>query len=217
MSSGISSHYLNSYYNSSKDFQFDWIKIDDNLPVQLGALIQLSIGTQKNIFMFSGVLCEYVDGKNRGVLPPFPMIKYNMIYMKGMGRSLCPAVIAQVVDDILEPAFVVPVNGGCREFLSKNTQIMAEARFLILPMQFLMRDGYTSMDFTKQLNLSSIRTDDKTRQFLQEDKYGKKAMYADLIKTLRYNGNTKHKNDDIILQDLFLRSENSSSEDENED
>jgi hypothetical protein len=46
------------------------------------------------------------------------MIQYDMIYT-GKGQRRQPALIAQVVDDILEPSFVVPVNGGSRDFIRK--------------------------------------------------------------------------------------------------
>ncbi len=69
-------------------------------------------------------------------------------------------------------------------------------------MQFLLRDGYASMDFTRQLN-TALQTDEKTNEFLRETKEGKKAMYDALIKTLNRNTNTQYIADDIIYQQLI--------------
>ena len=65
-----------------------------------------------------------------------------------------------------------------------------------------MRDGYASIDFTRQLN-TALRTDEKTNEFLRETKEGKKAMYDALIKTLNRNTNTQYIADDIIYQQLI--------------
>ena len=141
--------------------------------------------------------------RNLGVSPPFPMIQYDMIYTsKGQGRQ--SALIAQVVDDILEPSFVVPVNGGSRDFIRKYANDMVSLKFLVLPMQFLLRDGYASMDFTAQVN-TAISRDRRSRSFLIADKLGRRAMYTNLIQTLRTNGNTDHIDDSVILQDLYQR------------
>jgi hypothetical protein len=77
---GIPPHYMHSFYNTSSDFQFDWIKIDDDRPVQLCALIELCFPTHK-IFLFSGILASYITGIIHGVSPPFPTIKYDMVHL----------------------------------------------------------------------------------------------------------------------------------------
>ena len=211
---GIPPHYLHSYYNTSADFQFDWIKIDDNIPVQLCALIELCFPNLENIFLFSGIVGEYVPGIIHGVSPPFPTIKYEMVHLEGKGRFLYPALIADVVDYILEPSYVVSVNGGTCDFILKDTRVMTQARFLVVPMQYLLRDGYASMNFTEQLQSTVIHTDSKTRRFLNETKTGRKEMYNDLIKTLQRNGDTEY--DGTILQDLFSH-RRLDDEDEDED
>ena len=105
------------------------------------------------------------------------------------------------MDCILEPSFVVSVNGGTSDFILTDTRAMNHARFYVVPMQFLLHDGYASMDFTDQLEYTSIHQDSTTRRFLHETKHGRKVMYNDLMKTLHCNGDTEY--DDTILQDLF--------------
>ena len=210
---GIPPHYLHSYYNTSADFQFDWIKIDENQPVQLCALIELCFPNLEKIFLFSGILGSYVSGIIHGVSPPFPTIQYKLEYLKGKGRILYPALIADKVDNILEPSFVVSVNGGTCDFVLKDSRAMSQARFLVVPMQYLLRDGYASMSFTDQLQNSAIHTDSTTRRFLSETKSGRKVMYNELIKSLQRNGDTEYTDDTIILQDLFPRR---TSEDEDD-
>ena len=143
------------------------------------------------------------------------MIQYDMIYLKGKGQVRQPALIAQVVDDILEPSFVVPVKGGTRDFIRKYANDMISLKFLVLPMQFLLRDGYASMDFTAEL-YTAISRDRTSRAFLTADKLGRRAMYSKLIETLRKNGNTDHIDDSVILQDLFQR-KNTEDTDEDSD
>ena len=213
---GIPPHYLHSFYNASADFQLDWIKIDDNQPVQLCALIELCFPNLEKIFLFSGILGSYVPGIIHGVSPPFPTIKYEMVHLEGKGRFLYPALIADVVDYILEPSYVVSVNGGTYDFILKDTRAMTQARFLVVPMQYLLRDGYASMNFTEQLQSTAIHTDSTTRRFLNETKPGRKVMYNELIKTLQRNGDTEY--DGTILQDLFQhRRLDDEDEDEDED
>jgi len=53
-------------------------------------------------------------------------------------------------------------------------------------MQFLLRDGYASMDFTTQLN-TALQKDKRTNDFLKANKAERKAMYTDLINTLEKN------------------------------
>ena len=200
---GIPVHSLECFYRSHMDFQFDWIKAYDNTPIQLCALIELRLGiTNITKFMFSGLICEYVDGVNAGVSPPFPMIKYNMIFLPRKGLTKYPALTSDVVDEIIEPSFVVPVNVNSRNSILRDVKTMKEAKFLTLPMQFLLRDGYASMDFTKQLN-TALQNDEKTNEFLRETKEGKKAMYDALTKTLNRNTNTQYIADDIIYQQLI--------------
>ena len=202
---GIPTHYMHSFYNTSADFQFDWIKIDDNRPVQLCALIELCFPERETIFLFSGILGSYVTGIIHGVSPPFPTIKYEMVNLQGKGRTLYPGLIADVVDYILEPSFVVSVNGGTCDFILKDSRALSQARFFVVPMQYLLRDGYASMNFTDQLDNTAIHTDSTTRRFLKESKQGRKGMYNELIKSLQRNGDTEYTNDTIILQELFPR------------
>jgi len=203
-SSGISRHFLRCYHKNRDDFQFDWIKTNDDIPLQLYALIELSVGPKQKIFMFSGFLGKYINGRNIGVSPPFPVIQYEMIYLPGKGRVQYPELVAQVLDDILEPSFVVPINVGSSDFIVNDVKDMVFVKFHVLSMQFLMRDGYASMDFTAQLN-TAISKDRTTCAFLKEDNLGRKAMYAKLIETLRMNGDTDLVDDSLILQDLFQR------------
>jgi hypothetical protein len=96
--SGIPVHSIECFYRSHRDFQFDCIKAYDNTPIQLCALIELRLGnTNITKFMFSGLICEYVDGVNAGVSPPFPMIKYNMIFLPRKGLTKYPALTSDVV------------------------------------------------------------------------------------------------------------------------
>lgn len=204
--SGIPVHSIECYYKSPSDFQFDWIKAYDDTPIQICALVELRISgnTNRSIFMFSGIICDYVNGINGGVSPPFPMIKYRMIYLPRKGNTRYPALTTDVVDEITEPSFVVPVNVASEHFIIKDVKCMIDAKFLILPMQFLLRDGYASMDFTIQLN-TALQTDKKTNEFLQETTQGKKTMYKALINTLYKNTDTQYIADDLIYQQLIRR------------
>jgi hypothetical protein len=125
-----------------------------------------------------------------------------MIFLPRKGLTKYPALTSDVVDEIIEPSFVVPVNVNSRNSILRDVKTMKEAKFLTLPMQFLLRDGYASMDFTKQLN-TALQNDEKTNEFLRETKEGKKAMYDALIKTLNRNTNTQYIADDIIYQQLI--------------
>ena len=155
--------------------------------------------------LFSGILGTYVDGKQDSVLPPFPVIQYNMIYLRGHGNTKQPALIADVVDSIFEPAFVVPVEVDSRHYILKTPQLMSKVQFLVLPMQYLLRDGYGSMDFTEQLHNTSIRTDKDTQKCLRETKEGRKSMYAKLLDTLRSNDIEEDFEDFELLQNLDLQ------------
>ena len=110
--SGLPVHSIQCYFKSKSEFQYDWIKAYDDLPVQICALIEITFKNLNNttIFMFVGITCKYIDGKKGGVSPPFPMIGYNMIFLQGKGCTRYPALVADVVDEIAEPSFVVPVN-----------------------------------------------------------------------------------------------------------
>ena len=166
--------------------------------------VEIIMGTH-NVFLFSGILGTYVDGKQDSVLPPFPVIQYNMIYLRGHGNTKQPALIADVVDSIFEPAFVVPVEIDSRHYILKTPQLMSKLHFLVLPMQYLLRDGYGSMDFTEQLHNTSIRTDKDTRKYLRETKEGRKSMYAKLLDTLRSNDIEEDFEDFELLQNLDLQ------------
>jgi hypothetical protein len=50
--------------------------------------------------------------------------------------------VADVVDEIAEPSFVVLVNVWPGDFILKDVKRMLDVNFLILPMEFLLRDGY---------------------------------------------------------------------------
>lgn len=187
--SGIPQHSMECYHKGDTDFRFDWIKIANNTPVRICSLIELFlISKNKTIFMYSGTLCKYVDGRKGGVAPPFPIIKYAPVYLDGRGRVLYPALIAGLVDDIVEPSFVVPANIGSSSDLTtiRNPKKILEDEFLVLPMQFLLRDGYANMDFTTQLN-TALQKDKRTNDFLRANKAERKAMYTDLINTLERN------------------------------
>jgi hypothetical protein len=205
--SGLPRHSFQCYYKSKSDFQYDWIKAYDNLPVQICALIEIKFRKPESttIFMFVGITCNYIDGKKGGVSPPFPMIGYNMIYLQGKGYTKYPALVADIVDEIAEPSFVVPANVRPGDFILKDVKRMLDVNFLILPMEFLLRDGYEGMDFTTQLNNTALQADKKTKNFLEATKNGKKALYNGLISSLRINGDYEHVNDEIIYHQLVHR------------
>jgi hypothetical protein len=69
-------------------------------------------------------------------------------------------------------------------------------------MEFLLRDGYEDMDFTTQLNNTTLQADKKTKNFLEGTKNGKKALYNGLKRSLRINGDYEHVNDEIIYHQL---------------
>ena len=100
------------------------------------------------------------------------MICYNMIFLQGKGYTRYPASVADALDEIAEPSFVVPINVQPGDFILKDAKKMLDVKFLILPMEFLLRDGYEDMDFTTQLN-TALQTDKKLNNFLQETKHGK--------------------------------------------
>ncbi len=98
------------------DFQYGWIKNVDAIPVQICALVQLEMDTPQglgNILLYVGLQCKYIDGHVNGVHPPFPVITYSMEYNRR--GSLVPSVVADTVDGIYEPAFVVPTKGGSKD------------------------------------------------------------------------------------------------------
>ena len=204
--SGIPEHSIHCYLKSKSEFRYDWIKAYDNIPVQICALIEIRFQNpnSKTIFMFVGIRCQYIEGKKGGVSPPFPMIGYNMIFLHGKGYTRYPALVADIVDEIVEPSFVVPVNVWSGDFILKDVKKMLDAKFLILPMEFLLRDGYEGMEFTTQLN-TALQADKKTKTFLQESKNGEKNMYRTLISSLNKNGDYEHVTDEIIYHQLVQR------------
>ena len=130
-----------------------------------------------------------------------------MIFLHGKGYTRYPALVADIdiVDEIVEPSFVVPVNiVWSGDFILKDVKNMLDAKFLILPMEFLLRDGYEGMEFTTQLN-TALQADKKTKTFLQESKNGKKNMYRTLISSLNKNGDYEHVTDRIIYHQLVQR------------
>jgi hypothetical protein len=101
--------------------------------------------------------------------------------------SLVPSVVADTVDGIYEPAFVVPTKGGSKDFVLQRPALMQRSRFYVPPLQYLLRDGYSDMNFENQLN-NAIRTDAMTRKYLRSTKEQKQRMYAQLLETLESNG-----------------------------
>lgn len=177
----------------------DWIKIEDNIPVQLCALVELTnTTTGLSTLMWVGLVCKYDEGVCNGVNPPFPVIKYAYEYLDRTRRKrLC--IMADLVDRIHEPAFVVPTNGGSENYFLVHMQLMSMATFYVPPYQFLLRDGYGNMDFEEQV-VSSIRTDKRTRKYIRSTPIGRKKMYEELIETLRENGDNPLMDDFDLLQ-----------------
>jgi len=185
---GIPLCLLNCYTRTpgSSQFRFDWVKIEDNIPVQLCALVRLQFKS-KPLFLYLGLECTYTDDTRNQVPPPFPALKYLATY--NGGRKITK-IRMDKVDGIFEPAFVVPANisedGYIFSFANAKTE-MSKARFYAPPLQFLCRDGYGNMDFQEQLH-TTVRTDKRTRAYLSKSVKGREEMYQNLLKTLQQNG-----------------------------
>lgn len=113
---GLGTFSVKCFQTNETDFQYGWIKIVDAIPVQICALVQLEMDTPQglgNILLYVGLQCKYIDGHVNGVHPPFPVITYSMEYNRR--GSLVPSVVADTVDGIYEPAFVVPTKGGSKD------------------------------------------------------------------------------------------------------
>ena len=185
---GLGTFSVKCFQTNETDFQYGWIKIVDAIPVQICALVQLEMDTPQglgNILLYVGLQCKYIDGHVNGVHPPFPVITYSMEYNRR--GSLVPSVVADTVDGIFEPAFVVPTKGGSKDFVLQRPALMQKSRFYVPPLQYLLRDGYSDMNFENQLN-NAIRTDAMTRKYLRSTKEQKQRMYAQLLETLESNG-----------------------------
>jgi hypothetical protein len=48
------------------------------------------------------------------------MVGSNIIYLQGKGYTRYPALVADVVDEIAEPSFVVPANVWPDDFILKD-------------------------------------------------------------------------------------------------
>ena len=201
---GLGTFSINCFHKTDTDFQYGWIKIVNDIPVQIGALVQLEkiseIGRSSNILMYVGIQCKYIDGHVHGVHPPFPVITYLMEY-SSRHRGIAPSVVADTVDGIYEPAFVVPINGGSEDYVLKTTALMKNCRFYIPPLQYLLRDGYADMNFENQLN-NAIRTDALTKKYLRSTQQQRQRMYTQLLQTLDRNGDNPDLNDFDLLQNL---------------
>jgi hypothetical protein len=154
--------------------------------------------TGLSILMWVGLVCIYDEGLCNGINPPFPVIKYAFEYIDRTRRKkLC--IMADLVDRIHEPAFVVPTKGGSEDFFLQDLQLMSMVTFYIPPYQFLLRDGYGDMDFEEQL-VSCIRTDKRTRKYIRSTPSVRKGMYDELIETLNQNGDNPLMDDFDLLQ-----------------
>ena len=109
--------------------------------------------------------------------------------------------MADRVDRIDEPAFVVPTSGGSDDFVLRDEKLMSQVTFYIPPLQFLLRDGYGNMDFVDHL-LTSVRTDKMTRKFIKSSPPQRKDMYQKLIETLRQNSDRPYQEDYDLLQEM---------------
>ena len=79
---------------------------------------------------------------------------------------------------------------------------MLHARFYnIPPLQYLLRDGYSDMNFEDQLD-NAIKTDAMTRKYLRSTKPQRKRMYTQLLQTLERNGDNPDLRDFELLQNL---------------
>ena len=199
---GLGTFSLNCFKATETDFQYGWIKIVDDIPVQICALVQLEYDTHQgsaSILMYVGIQCKYINGHENGVHPPFPVSTYSLEYTRR--RNLTPSIIADTVDGIYEPAFAVPTKGGSKAFILKRPALMLHARFYIPPLQYLLRDGYSDMNFEDQLN-NAIKTDAHTRKYLRSTKPQRKRMYTQLLQTLERNGDNPDLRDFELLQNL---------------
>jgi len=183
---GIPLCLLNCYSRTpgSTDFRFDWVKIQDDIPVQLCALVRLQFKS-KPLFLYLGLECVYINDTKNVVPAPFPTLTYRFTYN---GQRKHPKLLLDKVDGIFEPAFVVPVNILSEGYLFSNARKdMLTAKFYAPPLQFLCRDGYGNMDFEDQLH-NTVRKDDFTRAYLRKGEGGRERMYLDLLETLKRNG-----------------------------
>ena len=162
------------------------MKIEDNIPVQLCALVRLQF-QQKPLYLYFGLECTYTDDSRHHVPPPFPAIKYVTTYN---GRRKTQKLRLDKVDGIFEPAFVVPANISADGYIFSGPQAkteMQKAIFYAPPLQFLCRDGYGNMDFQEQL-LNTVRTDKRTRAYLRKNAQEREQMYLQLQTSLQKNG-----------------------------
>jgi len=200
---GLGTFTINCFQTNENDFQYGWIKIVNDTPVQICALVQLELETLEgfgNIFMYVGLQCKYIDGHVNGVHPPFPVITYAIEYTRR--GNLAPSVVADTVDGIYEPGFSVPIRGGSKDYISETPAQMQICKFYMPPLQYLLRDGYADMNFENQLN-NAIRTDLMTRKYLRSTKEQKQRMYAKLLETLERNGDNPEQEDFELLQELI--------------
>ena len=175
----------------------------NDIPVQICALVQLEYDTLQgtaSILMYVGIQCKYINGHANGVHPPFPVSTYSMEYTAR--RNLTPSIIADTVDGVYEPAFAVPTKGGSKDFVLKTPALMQRARFYIPPLQYLLRDGYSGMNFEDQLD-NAIKTDAMTRKYLRSSKPQRRRMYTELLQTLERNGNNPDLQDFELLHNIL--------------
>lgn len=199
--------YIYSVLNENETCRFDWVKVADNIPLQLCALVQIEEkcegGTTKSYLCYVGTLCEYVDGCKHQVEPPFPVVRYKTT--QNQLRVHSPDYQTGFVDDIYEPSCVIPVRGGSDDFILKDVQLMRKASFYVVPLQYLCRDSHNTMDLhlaPGNKSLSTVRTDRETRGYLRRNAAGRKQLYADLLESLRLNEDTDDAEDFHLLRQL---------------
>ena len=142
-----------------------------------------------NIFVYIGRKCECVDGINKGVLPPFPVYKYSLS-INDHSRFQEPCLVCYKVDRIMEPAFVVQVNGthSNTDLFTMSSVDNMQARYYVIPMEYLLRDGGYGgdMDF-ENASHDAIQMDKHTLQYLRANDEGRERMYKRLLDSLQKN------------------------------
>lgn len=199
--------YIYSFLNENETCRFDWVKLADNVPMQLCALVQIEDkregGTTKSYFCYVGALCEYVDGCKNLVEPPFPVVMYKTTQNQSRVHSI--DYQTGLVDDIYEPSCVIPVRGGSVDFILKDVKLMRQASFYVAPLQYLCRDSPNTMDLhldPRDKSLSVVRTDKKTRRYLRCSAEGRQQMYGKLLESLQLNDDIDDAEDFHLLRQL---------------
>ena len=175
---GLPHFSINCYQKNLRDFRFDWIINDNDMPIQVCALIEIYIGHRnESIFLYAGLVCDQVTEMKDKVINPFPLIKYSF----ENGKRSLKAVLGRV-DTIAEPAFVVPTDIYEANYIKMDIKLMKETYFCIVPLPFMMRDGYGDMDFTETLKITKT-----SKTYIDGSRNLREKVFDDLLRTLKRN------------------------------